>query len=422
MGNSFYGWRLLFFLWIVYTLPIGFALYSPAVLYPAIIDDLGWTRGRVMVGSTAIMMLFGLASPLAAWLIGRVGPRLTILAGSFITALSAFIMGRVGHIYPLYIVLSLGIGLGVCLSSMIPVQTVVIAWFHVRRALALGLVLGGGAIGGFLAPQLISRVVQESGGDWRLGWYIIALASLAGAVVALLGIRNHPDDLGQDPDGLPAHAASKMTLSTDPHHGPYRTTKVWTLREAMRTRPFWFLIMAVASSFFLWQIVVTQGPLHLQDRGFEPEMSSFFYSLALGLSIVGRLAVAALGDRIEPRYLFAIGAFCIFSGGILFWNISPKAVWTAYLYPLLAGFGFGATYICIPIITGNYWGVEVFAKISGVISPMVILVQGGAAPIAGFVYDLYGSYLPVMSVAWILSLAGFMAILFCLPPRSFNQY
>ena len=78
------------------------------------------------------------------------------------------------------------------------------------------------------------------------------------------------------------------------------------------------------------------------------------YSLAIGLSVVGRFTIAALGDRIEPRILFAVGSLCVLTGGVLFWFVSPESIWIAYLFPLLAGSGFGAAYVCIPTITGNY--------------------------------------------------------------------
>jgi MFS family permease len=146
-------------------------------------------------------------------------------------------------------------------------------------------------------------------------------------------------------------------------------------------------------------------------------MAAFFYSLAIGLSIVGRFTIAALGDIIEPRFLLASGALCVVLGSVLFWFVSPAAMWAAYLYALLGGFGFGAVYICIPTITGNYWGPEAFPAISGLISPLVMLVQAGAAPLAGFLYDLQGTYFTVMVIAWVMAAVGFAAILLCKPPR-----
>jgi sugar phosphate permease len=415
--RPFYGWWLLFFLWVIYTLPIGFALYSPVVLAPYMIQDLGWSRGEIMVGVTAIMLLFGVSSPLTAWMITRIGARRTMVIGGCITTSAAFLLSRLGHVYPLFVALGVLQGVGISMSALIPVQTVAIAWFHARRALALGLPLGGGAVGGFLAPQFINWVVLRAGGNWRTGFVLIAVACLAGALVALLAVRNRPEDVGQHPDGVAP--GQRADSSTGPKRSTrtYRTGDVWTVGEAVRTRTFWLLICAVTGTLYMWQIVVTQGPLHLQDRGFEPAMSSFLYSLAIGLSIAGRFTIAGLGDRIEPRYLFAFGSLCTLTGGILFWLVSPDKAWVAYLYPLMAGFGFGSALVCIPTITGNYWGPEAFPGITGLISPVAMLIQGSAAPLAGFLYDLQGTYLTIMIIAWIGASIGFVAIFFCLPPR-----
>jgi MFS family permease len=170
-------------------------------------------------------------------------------------------------------------------------------------------------------------------------------------------------------------------------------------------------------SFFLWQVIVSQGPLHLQDRGFDPVMAAFFYSLAIGLSIVGRFTTAALGDIIEPRFIFAGGTFCILLGGILFWFVSPGATWTVYLYSLLAGFGLGLTYICVPTIVGNYWGYTAFASISGIVWPFAWSFMAIAAPLAGFFYDLQGSYFTILLISWAIAVVGLTAILFCTPPK-----
>jgi Na+/melibiose symporter-like transporter len=277
--------------------------------------------------------------------------------------------------------------------------------------------MAGGAIGGFLAPQIISQAVQAAGENWRVGWFIIAGASVIGAVVAMFAVRNQPADMGQHPDGLAPDKPGAAAGSVSQEARTYRTSIDWTVRDALKTPALWLLIGAVVGSFFLWQVIASQGPLHLQDRGFDPAMAAFFYSLAVGLSIAGRFTIAALGDIIEPRFLFALGALCILAGGILFWFVSPEAMWTAYLYPLLAGFGFGVAYICIPTITGNYWGHKAFAAVSGLISPVTMTVQALAAPLAGFVYDLQGTYFTVMVFSWIAAAIGFVAIFLCIPPR-----
>ena len=38
------------------------------------------------------------------------------------------------------------------------------------------------------------------------------------------------------------------------------------------------------------------------------------------------------------------------------------------------------------------------------------------APLAGFVYDLQGTYFTVLLIAWIAAVVGFVAIFLCTPP------
>lgn len=414
--RDFYGWRLLFFLWIVYTIPIGFVIYGPPVLYPYMIEAMGWSRGEIMIGFAAMGLAMGLTAPLTAWMIGRLGARLTLFIGGLVVAAATLSMGLLGDTYLIYVVLCAFVGLGAMAASMIPVQTVIVFWFSARRALALGLVLGGGAIGGFFAPQIVNAAVLNAGGDWRIGWFLIAVASVVGAVVAVVAVRNRPADLGQYPDGLAPDEAKAVAAHTGRTTRTYRTPVSWTVRDALRTRALWLLVAAAVGSFFVWEIIASQAPLHLQDRGFDPARAAFLYSLAIGLSVVGRFAVAALGDIIEPRFLFASSTLCLLAGGILFWFVSPDAMWVAYLYPVLVGFGFGALYICEVTIVGNYWGPEAFAGIRGLIAPIGALAGGMIAPLAGFVYDLQGTYFTVLLIAWIAAMVGFVAIFLCTPP------
>lgn len=261
----------------------------------------------------------------------------------------------------------------------------------------------------------VDRLSRTHDGTYQVHEYKpSAYPSVVGVVVALLAIRNQPADLGQYPDGRaqPAVAGSGARTART-----YRTPVDWTLRDALKTPALWFLVIAEVCSLFLWHVVATQGPLHLQDRGFDPAMAAFFYSLAVGLSIMGRFTIAAVGDIIEPRFLFAFGAFCILLGGVLFWFVSPEAMWMAYLYPLLAGFGFGVAYVCFPTITGNYWGQEAFAGITGLISPISMTIHALVAPLAGFLYDLQGTYFTVMVISWIVGAVGLVAIVLCTPPR-----
>ena len=422
--QGFYGWVLLPILCVVYSVPIGFALYSPPVIYQFMSPELHWQRGEINLGYTVIGMVLGLSAPLTAWLIHRMGARRTLTVGGILTALASVLMAALGHLYPVYLVLCFFVGLGIAFGSVLPIQTLVIYWFNARRALAIGIVLGGGALGGFIYPQLVSAGITGFGGDWRIGWDIVAFADFIVAVVALILVRNEPADLGQHPDGL-----SPQQLHEVQQHAKHRLIRTyrspvnWTVRNALRTPTIWLLIASTGCIFFLWQAILTQTPFHLRDRGFlstDPSLlmrPEFIYGLIIFCSIIGRLSVSFLGELFETRFLLSTAGFSLFIGGILFWIASKEAIWAVYLFPLFVGFGFGATYVSTPLITGNYFGAGAFAGISGITNPIGAVFQFSSPFIAGLLYDINGNYGLAMLVSCTGALAGAVLILFCTPPK-----
>jgi len=432
-GRGFYGWWLLPILCLVYSIPIGFALYGPPVINTFMAEDLGWQRGQINVGYSIIGVMLGVGALAIPWLINRFGPRKTLAIGGVIITVCCVLMALLapicltvgGQAYPvLYWVICFFLGLGLSFSTVVPVQALVLLWFNVHRALALGLVLGGGAIGGFIYPQIISAGILNYGNDWRTGYYIISLACLAGAAIALMAVRNRPEDLGQHPDGLDPEIEKAAIAHT--RHRPIRTYRSpinWPFRDAVKTRSLWLIVGATGLIFFLWQAVLTQTPAHLQDRGFSPTdpqlifHPAFIYGLILACSILGRLSVSFLGEKFETRHLIAIAGFSLLIGGALFITASKDNLWAAYLYPLLSGFGFGATYVATPLIVGNYFGAASFPSISRITNPINSVFQFASPAFAGYMFDIYGSYQAAIIIACAGALIGVVLILFCTPPK-----
>jgi len=416
-SNPFYGWKLLVFLGIAYSIQIGFCYYGPPVLLPFMTESMSWSRGETMVGYTLMIAILAISSPLIALLVNRFGARNVLFSGGMIMAVSTVCMSFWGHNYSLYLIVSALNGLGAGFATMIATQTVIVSWFHARRAMAMGIVLGGGAIGGFLAPQIISATVLASDGNWRIGWFVITFASIIGAAITLAKVRNSPSDVGQHPDGLDPDQSAENMSNRKNSKGTYHTSANWTVGDALKSPVLWLIIVALGAELFLWHIVKVQTPFHLRDRNFAPSQAALFYSLAIGFSILGRFITAALGDRIEPRYLIAGASILIFVGGILFWFASPEVPLVVYIYPLLSGCGFGIAYVCMPTILGNYFGVKSFPLINGIAYPIVALIELSGTPLAGYLYDLQGSYFTILLIGWIGAIIAFIAMMFCRPPK-----
>lgn len=414
---QFYGWHMLMALWFIYFAVVGFGLYGSPVMFPHMIDDLGWNRGQISTGYTVFMLTLGAMSPVSAWSIKRIGGRLTMFIGGTVGACGMLLMVFIDAL-PLYF-FAFGVlsGIGNVLGSNIPVQTVMTHWFRRRRGTAFGLVLAGGSFGGFVAPLALAWAIDSSGGHWRLGWVIIAAMMLLSAFTSLIFVRNRPADLGQHPDGRAPAIGMRTEEPSREESGSriYRCETDWTLAEALRTRQLWMVLAMVIGAQYIWQIFVTQGPLHLADRGFTTQQYSLIYGLTIGLSIIGRIGAGFIIDRIEPRQVFVVVAALGMAGSIMFWFISPERPVT-FLFPVCTGIAFGAVTILWPNIVANYWGPNAFAAVNGVIFPTMVVVNSTAAPLAGIMFDRIGSYLPAFAVAWGMMAVAFTAALRLTPP------
>ncbi len=211
----FYGWRLLGVLSFIYFMSIGIVFYGFAVTLPEIIATFGWSRGQASTGFAITGAALGLSGPLVAAMITRIGTRLTIFAGGFVTASGALLTYFTTSLVQFYISAGLLLGLGMAMQTIIPGTQLVSNWFARRRALAIGLFMASGGLGGGLVPPLTAYAIEATG-SWRVIWLAMAAGALFSSFLALVFVKERPADLGQQVDGATPDAAGSLRSNTQP--------------------------------------------------------------------------------------------------------------------------------------------------------------------------------------------------------------
>jgi EmrB/QacA subfamily drug resistance transporter len=186
---------------------VGAGMYSSFILFPEFTEapkSAGYgfgasvTEAGLFLLPCTLMML--VVSPIAGWLAGRIGSRITLIAGSLASAL-AFALITVSHDAPADVYIStaiLGAGIGLAFASLAnliieavpPEQTSVATGVNtVRRTL-------GGAVGGQLGASLIAGTVTAAGlpsdRGFTLAFLLAACACLLAAVASLAVPRRPP--------------------------------------------------------------------------------------------------------------------------------------------------------------------------------------------------------------------------------------
>jgi MFS family permease len=109
-------------------------------------------------------------------------------------------------------------------------------------------------------------------------------------------------------------------------------------------------------------------------------------------SLIGRLGLGFLGDFINKRYLIAISFALQAIGLFLFSLIDADRIWLIVLFLLTYAPGYGAVISLRPAMQADYYGAKNFGAIAGLIM-MVSMLGGIASPVvAGWIFDVTGSY------------------------------
>jgi MFS family permease len=382
-ASGFYGWKLLATFWVVMFIIIGFPAYGSPVINAVMLTDLHLDRRTVGSVYSIYMLMAGLPGPLVALSVNRFGVRTTLLAGGMLVIAGALLMALVTHTGA-QAILGAGVlvGTGVVTGSAIGSQACLARWFVRRRALVLSILYSGGAIGGLVAAPLLNRVIGAAGGNWRAGWWLIAVLAALVAVLVGFVVRERPADIGQFPDGEAPGSDADAHRRRPP---AWVTASEWRPRAALGTWSYWVLLLSFTGGSAGYTLFLGQGILHLQDLGHTREAGAMAVGILSAAGLIAKLIIAVVGDRLDPRYLW--GVFTLIFGLGLVLVVDARSTAMLVTFAICIGIGFGGGMVCMMAVLSNYYGVPAFATLSGVAIALNTTLSATTPFVAGWLYD-----------------------------------
>jgi sugar phosphate permease len=406
-GKLFYGWRVAGACFLNLFAIVGIMYYSFPVFYSPLIQEFGWSRAQVTAGFAVSIVVIGpLFGISAGILIDRFGPKRILLFGLF-AAGAAFagygFMSSLAVFYLLYFMQTAGY----VTAGPIPNQVLISRWFDRWRGRAMALAYVGAGIGGAIAPVLAQFLISNIG--WRGAMHAISAGILLVLVpVSWLVIKNHPRDVGGLPDG--------KTGRPDPAAAPAAKDSLRSLRDIFRTREFWLIMLGSFLSIGAVGGLIQHFVLFLRDRGLDAEKSAGVASFLLVASILGRVVMGWLADRIPKKYVMLI-AFSAVAGAVPLLYAGDVSR-MAYVFAFVFGFGMGADYMMIPLMTADCFGVRSLGKLMGIIITTDSLGQAFTPVIVGRLFDVHRNYNLGFALVAAMAVAGAITILFIRPERA----
>lgn len=417
--GAFYGWWVIAAATFVYFLGIGSVFYGFSVFFNPMIAEFGWSRAVTSGAYSLSRLEGGIEGPIIGPLIDKFGARKLILAGIALCGVGFIALTLVRDALSLYLIFGLLLSLGYNTGFTHATTAATANWFVKKRSRALSFLYVGGGLGGAAIVPLLALLITHFG--WRTAAVVIGLVVIVFGLPMVLVIRSRPEDKGLLPDGevlvKPGEGSSGLAPGeTGVQSASYAISGEvdFTLKEALRTRAFWtYAVAMMLRACILSSIVIHQIP-HLVDVGITYEAASGVLGTMVLMSIPGRLLFGWLGDRFDKRRLI-LGTSLLQAAGILIF-INVSSLWMAYLFVAVYGIGYGGALPLAPALRGQLFGRKIFATVGG-ISAAINAVTGVAAPVlAGYLYDISGSYsVAFYALMALILLSGFAFLLIKYP-------
>jgi|WetSurMetagenome_2_1015567.scaffolds.fasta_scaffold100009_2 MFS family permease len=410
--DGFYGWVNLAVMFGFNIVIFCFVLNAFGFCLPYWVKEFGWTRGAISGAQTVSLVLTGLAAPLVGIFLMRQGARKAIVLGNILTAAVLLLMSFQTHIWELYLWCGVVMGIGMSMGGMLAMMTVTNNWFIMKRSVAMAISMGAMGLNVVFGPLLMT-VINQIG--WRKSYVIIAILTIVFcSIIPGILVRNKPEDIGQVPDGPASKNSGRLTKTSALYKNLDKTCVDFTAKEALRTRTLWLLTIYGTVQFFCINALMPHQVAFLFDLGLTPKIAAMASGLLTAVMSISSLGVGFLGLRFKMRSLATIS---IVIGMLGFGTILiAKSLPLVIAYCIILGIGFGIQGIAMGNLFPDYFGRSEFPKIMGYTTPVTTIGSSLGAPIAGYIRDTTGSYIPAFQICIVMLSLGFLCIIFAKPP------
>lgn len=398
----YYGWVIVAVMFVTLFFSLGFR-FSFGVFYSAILDETGWSRADTAGVVSAAMIVYACTAALSGYLFDRLGARVLFPVGALCMGAGLIFCSKSDSLASLTVAYGIFLGLSYAALGFIPHMAIVPRWFVRRRGLASALSLSGVGIGSLAVATLSAEMILRMGWRETLWWF--GVASMVVLIpLNILFHRHSAGQVGLTPDGPSAQVGVRSE--------PVKAGA--SIGDALRTRAFWFLALAVTMTGLCNMVLVVHQTRMLVDIGYSLPLASLIFGILGVTRAVGGLIWGPLSDRIGRSACVVIICAISVVGLALLWLTSlVPAEASALRMALLAGYllTYGLGFNGISPVYASAVADRFAGKNLGTILGLLDLGFGLGSALgpwwAGWMFDHYGNYNGViLGVALSVVLTG----------------
>ncbi len=395
-NGVFYGWRVVAVCFVVASFGWGLGLFGSSVYLQAVTTAHRWAVAEVASAITLFFLVSAAVQRSVGRSIDRWGPRPVLMIGTISIATGVALIGQVDAPWQLYPCFML-VGIGWSALSTTGISSTVAPWFERHQGRSITLAIMGASVGAIAGvPLLLFALARLGLGPGLATAGLVAALVLLPLIGWVLRFRG-PAALGLRRDG----DAPLVEGSHPPAHRPIATS-------ANRPVLLWSLAAGIALGLTV-QIGFITHHLALAEPLLGAGGAGLLISATGGVAFAGRLVLARIVDRVDPRRL-AAAIMVLQTGALAAIALWPSAA-VLIAASLVYGYGIGHVTTLGPIIIRREFGAAAFGATYGSAATVIQFVSALGPAIFGVLRDGFGGYGVVLGAAALCTTAGAMVLL-----------
>ncbi len=373
MPDTSYRWIVVGYTLIIQAVSLGVLLYSFALFAVPWLDVFSAPRRDVMLIASLLQFGVGAFSPLVGRLMDRYPMYWIVFTGLGLLLLGLVLGAHAQALWQLQFLYATLFPLAMAFMGTLASQTLITRWFADQRGLAIGISATGTNLGGIVFPLVVAWLLALNG--WRDTFLYLAGVSLVlvGPLTWLVLRRPPPES---DSDGTENHLDSRL----------------WSTKEILTTSRFWLPVLSMLPMMIAFGAVQFNIGAYASDLGFGTDVAARLVAVSSVCMVLGKFFFGAMGDRLDHRYLYWISLTFMTSAMVILQT--EASIWVLTLGVICVGLSGGGLLPLLGLIFGARFGVASFGRVMGLV--MLSLTAASVGPLlAGWLYDLMGSYDPV---------------------------
>lgn len=406
----YYGWIIV----AVGALSLFFSgpgqTYSVSIFIDYYIIEFGWSRTAISSFYSIATLISGFSLPFVGRIIDSKGHRVSLIGISIFFSLTCIWMSMIAAPWMILVGFVFLRMFGQGSLTLIP-SVLVPQWFIKKRGKALSLIAVGSILSSASLPPLNRFLIETKGLTFAWLFWASALVLIV-LPVALLVVKNRPEDIGLLPDGVEYKTSSDESIDIN------ELEQSWTLEEAKSTRVFWLMMFCMTVPSMINTGITFHMISIVSEKGLDPAFGAYVLSITAVSQTPFNFIAGYLLDKVKVHYVKGFN-FLLYAVSIIILIFATTRI-ALVVYAIVWGVFVGFDSVSSSVLWSNYYGRMHLGKIRGLAMTAMVLGSAFGPMPFGAAYDLFGGYKEVLMIILILPLLASIAS-FMSPPPDYDK-